>query len=388
MSQTIVIDAIPLHSDFTGIAKYTFEISQRIVSREATLDPTFYYGYFQKKLYSPGVSRDAHVTQTVKKKVKKYLSDNYVLRKITREMMSLSSLFYSRVLNREWDLYWEPNTVPIQHMKCKHLVTTVHDLSFHVYPNAHPKERTEYFHKHIHGVCKSDRIITGSQCTKNEIIDFLQFDASRIQVIYHGVDHENFRVYERSMMQTFSDQYRLPDRFVLFVGSIEPRKNLKNALLAYNSLSDKFKREHKFLLAGFSGWSNAEVMEIIRREKGNILYLGYLSDRELAYLYNLASVVIYPSLYEGFGLPPLEAMACGSPVVVSNVSSMPEICGEAAYYADPLNTQSIAESIYTVATDDGLRNNLIEKGLQRVKNYTWDKSTREHVSVFQEVLQS
>jgi glycosyltransferase involved in cell wall biosynthesis len=129
-------------------------------------------------------------------------------------------------------------------------------------------------------------------------------------------------------------------------------------------------------------------MEIIRREKGNILYLGYLSDRELAYLYNLASVVIYPSLYEGFGLPPLEAMACGSPVVVSNVSSMPEICGEAAYYADPLNTQSIAESIYTVATDDGLRNNLIEKGLQRVKNYTWDKSTREHVSVFQEVLQS
>ena len=151
-------------------------------------------------------------------------------------------------------------------------------------------------------------------------------------------------------------------------------------------LPDTFKMDYKFVLAGFSGWNNTEVMDIIRKESGNIIYLGYLSEQELAYLYNLANVFIYPSFYEGFGLPPLEAMACGTPVIVSRVSSMPEICGDAAYYVDPMKMSSISEAIYTVATNENLKNILKGKGLLQAEQYNWDKSAQEHLAVFREVM--
>jgi glycosyltransferase involved in cell wall biosynthesis len=140
------------------------------------------------------------------------------------------------------------------------------------------------------------------------------------------------------------------------------------------------------VLAGFSGWKNDEVMDIIRREHDNIVYLGYLSDLELAYLYNLASVFIYASLYEGFGLPPLEAMACGTPVIVSRSSSIPEICGDAAYFVDPHSIDSISEGMTKVFSDSELRKSLVQRGLARAQSFTWDQSARSHLALFSEVL--
>jgi glycosyltransferase involved in cell wall biosynthesis len=172
----------------------------------------------------------------------------------------------------------------------------------------------------------------------------------------------------------------------LFVGSIEPRKNLKNVLMSYNALPDAFKKECKFVLAGFSGWKNAEIMDIIRREGKNIVYLGYLSNLELAYLYNLASAFIYASLYEGFGIPPLEAMACGTPVIVSRSSSLPEVCGDAAYYVDPLRIDSISEGMYKVFDDSALREGLTRRGFIHSKSFSWDESAQRHLSLFNEVL--
>jgi glycosyltransferase involved in cell wall biosynthesis len=379
---SLVIDTIPLLSKFTGIAKYTFEISRRILEADQDLDLTFYYGYYRKKLYPPETAA-ASGEEKAAKKLKSLMVKNHFLKKIARNGMLLTSGLF----HKGSELYWEPNNVPIKQIKSKHLVTTVHDFSFHIYPDHHPKERREYIKKHFwKNIGMSDRIITGSGVIKNEIIDFLKFDPAKISVIHHGVDHDNFKVYDRKILDDFRTRYELPDRFILFVGSIEPRKNLKNALLAYNSLPDEFKRRYKFLLAGFSGWNNAEVMEIINREKENIIYLEYLADRDLACLYNLAAAFIYPSVYEGFGLPPIEAMACGVPVIVSRASSMPEICGDAAYYIDPHDVKNIAEGIYAISTDDVLRQNLFRKSLQQAEAYDWDRSAKEHLAVFNEVM--
>jgi glycosyltransferase involved in cell wall biosynthesis len=375
----IVINTISLLSKLTGIGRYTFEVCKRITQLGFNVDFNYFYGYYSKKLYMMDIPPSGKLAKTIKN----YLAKYYRIKKTTRE----SLLFVSRFSHKKFDLYWEPNIVPIKHLRSKYLVTTIHDFSFHHYPECLPKENKEYLQKHFwNNIQKSDRIITVSNYIKGEIIDLLKYDEARIKVIYHGVDHDNFKPYDNSLLTEFKKSRNLPAKFILFVGSIEPRKNLKHVLKGYNSLPAAFKKECKFVLAGFSGWKNDEVMDIIRREHDNIVYLGYLSDLELAYLYNLASVFIYASLYEGFGLPPLEAMACGTPVIVSQSSSLPEVCGDAAYFVDPHSIDSISEGMTKVFSDSELRKSLVQRGLARAQSFTWDQSARSHLSLFSEVL--
>jgi glycosyltransferase involved in cell wall biosynthesis len=375
----IVINAIPLLSKLTGIGRYALEICKRISLLELNADFSYFYGYYNKNLYMTDIPPSGKFT----KKIKNILGRHYYIKKTTREFL----LFLSRFSSQTFDLYWEPNIVPIEHIRSKHLITTVHDFSFLHYPECLPQENKEYLQKHFwKNIQKSDRIITGSKYIKDEVVDQLRYEADRVEVIHHGIDHEYFRRFDRSLLNGFVAAHNLPARFILFVGSIEPRKNLKNALLAYNSLPDAFKKEYKFVLAGFSGWKNEEVMKIIRKE-ANIVYLGYLPNEDLAYLYNLASVFLYPSLYEGFGLPPLEAMACGTPVIVSDSSSLPEVCRDAAFYIDPRSIESISDGIIKVISDSELRSALTQKGVDRANMFSWDDSARKHLSLFTEVLE-
>src|SRR3990172_238351 len=374
-SDKIVINTISLLSKLTGIGRYTFEVCKRITQLGLHADFSYFYGYYSKKLYMMDIPPSGKIA----KAIKNYLAKYYHIKKTTRE----SLLFVSRFSPKAFDLYWEPNIVPIEHLRSKHLVTTIHDFSFQHYPECLPKENKEYLQKHFwKNIKRSDRIITVSNFIKQEIVGLLKYDEARIKVIYNGVDHDNFKTYDPALLHEFKIAYNLPENFILFVGSIEPRKNLKNVLMAYNSLPDSFKKDCKFVLAGFSGWKNAEVMETIRRERDNIVYLGYLSDLELAYLYNLASVFIYASLYEGFGIPPLEAMACGTPVIVSQRSSLPEVWGDAAYYVDPLSVDSISDAMYKVFADSALREALVSRGAIRAKSFKWDESAKSHLTLF------
>ena len=226
-------------------------------------------------------------------------------------------------------------------------------------------------------------IITGSFYTKSEIMQRLDFKDDKVRVIYHGINHDVFKVYDDLELDI-----KLPKKYILSVGSIEPRKNLLGLLKAYNLLNDEIKAEYKLVLVGFKGWENREIMEIVNNNKDNIHYLGFVSDEELAKVYNLASLFVFASFYEGFGLPPLEAMACGTPVVCSNLTSMPEICLDAAIYCDAYDADDISKKIEIVLKDDTLKEELIKKGLKRAGEFTWKKSAEEHVKVFKEVMGS
>jgi glycosyltransferase involved in cell wall biosynthesis len=178
----------------------------------------------------------------------------------------------------------------------------------------------------------------------------------------------------------------LPEKFILSVGSLEPRKNLSGLLQAFGQMKSRWGKEFKLVLAGLQGWENKTIWEQIQQLGDDVLYLGYVPITELGKLYNLASLFVYPSFYEGFGLPPLEAMACGCPVVVSNAASLPEVCGEAAHYVNPYEVESIAAGIEKVLRDDAYRKDLIGKGLARTEQFTWEKSAREHLRVFEETV--
>jgi len=371
MKKKYLINSIPLLSPITGVARYLYEISKHLEKRK-DIKITFFYGYYANKLLE-------FSDNTNLKFIKKTISKIYFLKKISRKLLLIySNIFYKR----EFKLYWEPNFIPLSSIKAKKIITSVHDFSFILYKDFHPKERIEYFENNFFkNIYRNDRIICFSCFTKEEIIKYINFPAEKIDVIYHGIDHKLFKVYN-----DLDINIDLPKRFIFCVGSIEPRKNLLGLLKVYNLLDKDMKEKYKLVLAGFKGWENKEIMQLIKQNEDFIKYLGYISDEELAKVYNLASLFIYPSFYEGFGLPIVEAMACGTPVITSNVSSLPEVGGDAVIYVNPNDINDIKEKIQIVLNNEGLQKQMIQKGLKRAKEFTWEKSAKKHIELFQKVI--
>ena len=369
------MDSISLLSSLTGIGKYTNEVAKHLEKYD-DIEMNYFYGYYSKKRMEPEDGTEI-------KSIKAFLSDKPLLKKVSRKAL----IFLSKIFAPKFDLYWVPNIIPLEGIKARKIVSTVHDFSFYVYPQWHPQERLDYFHTYFFkNVQKSDWIITGSEFSKKEIIHYLEYPEEKITVINHGVDLELYKVYGNDILNATKNKFDLKDNFLLFVGSIEPRKNLVNLLNAYHPLSEDIKAKYPLILVGFKGWENDEVMKAIEKEKKYVKYLGYLSDKALAHVYNLASLFIYPSLYEGFGIPPLEAMACGTAVISSNAASLPEACGDAVTYIDPEKPEDIADKIEYILNDVAMRNNMILKGLERVQRFTWERSAHEHKKIFDKVL--
>lgn len=357
-------------SALTGIGRYTYEVAKRI-EKQQEFECNYFYGYYSKNLLHPLTGKDI-------KSLKSIIVKNRLLKKIARKVLTISSKLFAP----KFDIYWQPNFIPTDGIKAKKIVTTVHDFSFILHKDFHPKERIEYFEKNFFKyIAKSDMIITGSEFSKQEILHRLDIAEDKIKVIYHGIDHELFKVHEN-----LDVGFKLPKKFIFSVGSIEPRKNLVGLLKAYNSLDSKIKDEYKLVLAGFKGWENSEIMELINKDKDNIHYLGFISDVELSYVYNLASCFVFPSFYEGFGLPVLEAMACGTPVVCSDTSSLPEVGGDAVIYCDAYDVNDIKDKIEQVLKDDKLQQEMIKKSLKRASEFSWEKSANEHIKVFKSLV--
>jgi glycosyltransferase involved in cell wall biosynthesis len=217
-------------------------------------------------------------------------------------------------------------------------------------------------------------------------MEFLRMSPEKITPIHLGVEHGTFKTYDRESLDRWKRELGLPENFILFVGTREPRKNLKRLLDAYMELPERLKKEFKLVLIGPQGWNKTESESALRKMGDHVIVMGYMETPTLGYVYNLATLFVFPSLYEGFGLPPLEAMACGCPVVVSNVSSLPEVCGDAAYYVEPQDPSSIAEGICKVLEDSDTREALISKGIERAGVFSWERTARETLAVFREVL--
>ncbi|MDY0122978.1 glycosyltransferase family 1 protein [Sulfurimonas sp.] len=379
----ILIDAVSLLSPLTGIGRYTYEVSSRLQKLSTDKYEIFFnYGYHSKELY--GLSNNQSTAEQKAKKLQLFIKKFPFFKKISRYIYTYMARFYQTT----YDLYFQPSFIPNLNIKTKKLICTVHDFSFKLQPQWHPKERIEYFNENFDLVKKADHIITGSNFTKQEIIDYMQMPQDKISVIYHGVNHGLYKLYPQNELQETKAKFSLPKKFLLFVGSIEPRKNLLTLLKAYNLLANDEKGELPLILVGFKGWENQEIMQEIEKNRDFIRYLGFVSDSELAHIYNLAAVFIYPSLYEGFGLPPLEAMACGTPVIVSDVASLPEVCGDAAFYVEPTDSIDIKNKILAIAKDEKLREELSQKSKAQAALFSWDKAAQEHLKVIESLLET
>jgi len=372
----IAIDTIPLLSPLTGVGHYAYQISKALRKIDCIHEYIYFYGYYSQQLLPPGTIQDSFY------RLKEVVRKIPVLGTAARNLKDWTNIFSSRI----FDLYFEPNFIPLR-IPAQHIVATVPDFSFALFPEWHTKDKVQYYKKHFWKKIKeADRVIVISDFIRNQAIHQFGFPEEQLITIRLGVARDMFRIYPQQDLLPIKEHYRLPENFILFVGSIEPRKNLKNLLKAYLELKAPIRKEFKIVLAGCKGWENDEVMNLLRELKEDVFYTGYIPEDELGKFYNLARLFIYPSFYEGFGLPPLEAMACGCPVVVSNAASLPEVCGDAAYYVNPQDVRSIAEGMERVLADEGLRKSLVSKGLERIKQFSWEKSAAEHLRVFEEVF--
>jgi len=286
------------------------------------------------------------------------------------------------------DLFHAPHYVLPPLTRCRSVVT-IHDCIHLMFPQYLPNRfALAYARSSIWMAArKADRILTVSEASKRDILRFFDVPPEKITVIYNGID-DRFHVQPaEDEMVRVRERYQLQGEFVLYAGNVKPHKNLERLLDAFHQVRQGGLDHLKLVVIGDEISKYTELRRAVHRLNlhKHVRFLGYMPDEMLAVLYRLAAVFVFPSLYEGFGLPPLEAMACGTPVVTSNVSSLPEVVGDAAVLVDPTDPSSIAEGIRQVLTDPALAARLRARGLARAAEFSWERSVAQIHAIYGEI---
>ena len=271
-------------------------------------------------------------------------------------------------------------------------IVTVHDLGYYHFPQAHRLADRHYLawstrrHTRV-----AHHIIADSQATKDDLVALYQADPKRITVVYLGRDKDLAPVRNPQLIAQVKQRYHIEGEYVLYLGTLQPRKNISRLIegfhIALQMLSPAY-QTIKLVIAGQKGWLYDEIFNQVQHFGlgERVIFSGYVAAEDKASLLSGALVYVFPSLYEGFGLPVLEAMACNTPVLTSNTSSLPEVAGEAALLVDPLDTQAIASGLARLVTDAALRQKLVEKGHRQLEQFSWDKAAQQIVEIVEQIL--
>jgi len=263
-------------------------------------------------------------------------------------------------------------------------ILTIHDLSFLRLPECFTPNLLNYLSKAVpRSIKRANLILADSGNTRKDLLELMGLPPEKVEVLYAGVG-ENFKPSDGEKART---RYGLPRRFILSLGTLEPRKNFVRLVRAFATVKSNLKlgNDLKLVIAGRMGWLYNGVFRAVEEcgLEGDVIFPGYVEEEDLPSLYSAAELFVYPSLYEGFGLPPLEAMACGVPVVASEAPPLPEILGDAALFFSPYDEEGMASAIERALLDDGLRRKLREKGFARSSLFSWDKSARKLLEIYQ-----
>ena len=286
------------------------------------------------------------------------------------------------------DLFHAPHYVLPPLAPCRSVVT-IHDCIHLIFPQYLPNRMAHFYARTMFwtAVHRASRILTVSEASKNDILRFFDVPASKVTVIYNAIDDLFFEEPPEAEIVRVRERYQLHDRFVMYGGNVLPHKNIERLIDAFVLLRRDGLDDLKLLITGGEVSRYSSLRRAVHRHNlhQHVRFLGYQSTSTLAALYRLADVFVFPSLYEGFGLPPLEAMASGTPVVVSNVSSLPEVVGDGAILVNPYEPRAIADGIHEALGDAALRERLRVRGLARARSFSWLASVQRIHGIYQEV---
>jgi alpha-1,3-rhamnosyl/mannosyltransferase len=293
--------------------------------------------------------------------------------------------FHALCRLRKYDLYHEPNFVPLP--GDTPTVVTLHDLSVLLHPEWHPAERVAFYERRFQrGLDRCVHALAVSEFTRQEVIRHLGMDPRRVTRTYNGI-RSGLRPLAAHETELARTRLGLPPRYLLYVGTIEPRKNVLTLLKAYCSLPESFRRVYPLVLVGGWGWNVrrvADYLDSVARHRG-VLHLGYVPDEDLPYLYNGARALVYPSFYEGFGLPPVEMLACGGAVLASTAGAVAETVGGQAHLIEPLDLDGWRHALRRVCADDDWWQELRAGAAEAARPYTWERCAADTLRVYRAV---
>lgn len=364
----------------TGVGEYTYELLNALFSFDRKNEYfLFYNSYTDVSQYIPkwqydNVQYDAthwpnKIFNTSIKLFQKPFFDTIKDQKIKR--------------SKGFDYWFSSNlnfTALSPHVK--HILT-IHDLSFEFFPDCFSLKQRAWHQlvKPKEQCRRADIILTPSENTKRDVVEYYGVPEEKVRVIYPGLGRQ-FTVHSSQFIGGIKEKYHLPEKFILFLGTIEPRKNIEGIIEAFKNASELRTMNYELIIAGSLGWKYRHVMKLIERTPG-VLYIGYIDESDKPALYQLADVFVYPSLYEGFGFPVLEAMAAGTSIITSNRASLVEVAGDAGFLVNPYNISEIAEGMELLTADEKLRRTFIERGKKQAEKFSWKKSAEEFLYVLQ-----
>lgn len=294
----------------------------------------------------------------------------------------------ARLAQERVDLFHSPHYVLPPLVPCKSVVT-IHDCIHLMFPQYLPSRLAYGYAKTFMwwAAHRSARVLTVSDASKRDILRYFDIPADKVTVIHNGLDGRMGVPPPEADVHRVRERFQLQEQFILYAGNVKPHKNVERLIDAFHLLHSNGFEHLKLLIVGNDISKYATLRRAIHAHNLHkyVRFLGFVPDTTLAILYRLASVFVFPSLYEGFGFPPLEAMASGTPVVTSNISSLPEVVGSAAVLVDPYDARSIADGIRSVLTDERLRQDLHAKGLEQVRKYSWETAARETLAIYDQV---
>jgi alpha-1,3-rhamnosyl/mannosyltransferase len=374
----VAVNATSLLSPLTGIGQYTSNLMQAI-SRRGHFDPHYFYGHgwgrSLREVPVRGINR-------AKELVKRVVPNPH---EVGRQIQVFQ--FRRGLRKLPCDLYHDPNYLPLEFPGP--IVNTVHDLSFVRYPETHPAIRIRFLEKYLPDALeRCNCVITDSAFVRDEVLSVFGVPRDKIYPIHLGVSpayHPRPREETRATLERFELSH---GQYVLAVGTLEPRKNLIQGLRSFHRLPEKLREAMPFVIVGMKGWLTAGIEAEIDSlaSRGQVRSLGYLPNEDLLQIYAGATMLIYPSVYEGFGLPALEAMASGIPVITSNRSSLPEVVGEVGIMVDPGDEHGFTEAMRRIAEDPIERAVRSAAGLERARHFTWAKCAEETERVYRIAL--
>ncbi|MFJ5159216.1 glycosyltransferase family 4 protein [Pantoea sp. NPDC088449] len=376
----VILSIEPIKYPITGIGRYTYELAKAL-KKIKKIDELLYFD--GKKIVQD--IPDENTGITLSHGLKNILKNNSAAIKIYQ---TLSPKIKKRILSRYGNyIYHGPNFFLPEHEAKK--VCTFHDLSPFIYPSFFEPKRCKYTQQEIlKGLKRSDFIITVSEYIKKELCERFDYPSDKIKTT-HLAASKNF--FPRDELQTSSvlKKYNLKYQgFSLFVGTIEPRKNIVSLIDAYESMPAELRLSYPLVISGFKGWRNEQILFRIKKaqSEGWLIYLGYIPNADIPLLYSAAKVFCFPSNYEGFGLPVLEALQSGVPVVCSNNSSLPEVAGENSFFHEAGDVEGIRNQLEIALCSDEHRNHAIERGIIHARRFSWEKCAQQTMDVYKELI--